>query len=193
MTQKEEIVRKIEKYWHFQGHFNEDQRDFFIHFLLEKKPKYILEIGFATGRSCVTSLLSTNPVKMISIDIDFNYMDAKISNEKINNSFENLKLVSGDSCKIIDKYFMESEFPFGVDFIFVDGGHAYNQALSDMNNTWDHLNLGGIMIVDDFESSAPNGCSIPDVDRAVYFFSEQRGLNFKRWNIKGKGFAIFVR
>ena len=71
------MINKINKYWFHDGHFNSDQRDYFIETLEKLKPDNILEIGFASGRSCITSLVAGQPNKMISLDIDLDYIGAR--------------------------------------------------------------------------------------------------------------------
>jgi len=187
------MVDKINKYWWHDGHFNEYQRDFFIEILEKIKPKYILEIGFASGRSCSTCLSWANPIKMISIDIDLDYMGARNHADLMMKDFNNLKIIEGDSKILITKDFLEGEFPTGLDFIFVDGGHSYNDAYSDMENTFNHLSENGVMIIDDYYSGSPDGCSIKDVDNAVDDFVKKNNLNFTKWNNNGKGFCIIKK
>jgi hypothetical protein len=56
-----------------------------------------------------------------------------------------------------------------------------------------HINKGGIIIVDDYKSGHPNGCSIPAVTKACDEFTK-RHPNIRRnvWNNKGKGFCVFL-
>lgn len=190
MTEK---IEKIKKYWWHDGHFNENQRNFFIDFLERNKPKNVLEIGFATGRSCVTCLIGSEINKIISVDINLDYMDARSHADYLMNEFNNLKVIEGDSKKIINSDFFKKEFPDGVDFVFVDGGHTYEDAYSDMINTFDFINNGGYMIVDDYYSGQPDGCSIVDVNNAVDTFVKERNLQFEKWNNNGKGFAIIKK
>jgi predicted O-methyltransferase YrrM len=190
MTEK---IEKIQKYWWHDGHFNENQRNFFIDFLEKNKPKNVLEIGFATGRSCVTSLVSTELVKLISVDINLDYMEAREHANFLTEEFKNLKIIEGDSKKIINSNFFKEEFPDGVDFVFVDGGHTYEDAYSDIVNCYDYINKDGYMIVDDYYSGYPDGCSIVDVNNAVDNFVNERKLQIEKWNKNGKGFAIIKK
>lgn len=186
-------IDKIQKFWWKEGHFNENQRDFFIEILSKVNPRNVLEIGFASGRSCCTILCSSNPEKIISVDINLDYMGARENSDFLISNFKNLKIIEGDSKNILNEEFFKSEFPDGLDFIFIDGDHSYEGAYLDIRNTFNFLNPGGIMIIDDFKSGPPDGCSIPDVDRAVEDFSKQFLIEYISWNNSGKGFAIFTK
>ena len=187
------MIDKIKKYWWHDGHFNENQRDLFIEILYRVKPKNILEIGFASGRSCCTALIAANPEKMISVDINLDYMGARENANLLMSDFKNLEIIEGDSKQILNKDFLEKEFPGGLDFVFVDGGHSYEDAFKDMANTYGFINSGGVMIVDDFKSGPPDGCSILDVDKAVEDYSKEFNAEYQVWYNSGKGFAIFEK
>tara|TARA_R110000824_G_scaffold329779_2_gene516500 strand:- start:1423 stop:1989 length:567 start_codon:yes stop_codon:yes gene_type:complete len=185
---------EIDKYWFPVGHFNEDQRDYFIEVLDKLQPKSVLEIGWASGRSCITILATSKPQKMLSVDIDLDYIEGARSHaNSFKERYPNWDICEGDSTVLLTEEYMKKEFPNGVDFIFVDGGHDYKSAKLDCHNTYNHLNTGGVMVVDDFKSGPPNGCSIPDVERAVIDFARQHNLSFEEWNVGGKGFAIFKK
>ena len=187
------MIEEIKKYWWHNGHFNENQMNFFIELLTTIKPKNILEIGFASGRSCCTSLICAEPLKMISIDIDLDYMSARKHAEFMMLNFKNLKIIEGDSKKIICDEFLLNEFPNGLDFIFIDGGHSYNDAFLDIKNTFNHLNKNGVMIIDDYYSGPPDGCFIQEVNDAVNDFAKKNNLEISTWNNNGKGFAILKK
>ena len=188
------MVEKINNYWFPSGHFNEDQRDYFIKVLTKLKPKTILEIGWASGRSCITSLIAGNPTKMISVDLNLDYItNARSHSETFKKDFKNWSVIEGDSNKILTHNFLNNEFPNGIDFIFVDGCHDYRCAKLDCENSYRHLNNGGIMIVDDFMSGPPNGWKVLDVENAVNDFAMENNLTYETWYEEGKGFAIFKK
>jgi hypothetical protein len=61
-----------------------------------------------------------------------------------------------------------------------------------MENCYKHLKSGGTMIVDDYKSGPPRGCSIKDVDKAVEEFSKNHNISFETIKLSdGKGMAIF--
>tara|TARA_R110000824_G_scaffold282940_2_gene471198 strand:- start:61 stop:624 length:564 start_codon:yes stop_codon:yes gene_type:complete len=187
------MIEKINEYWWHDGHFNEDQRDYFISILKELQPKTALELGWATGRSCITILIAGNPEKMLSIDINLDYMDARSHADLMIKDFNNLNILEGNSNSILTTKFLDDEFPNGIDFIFVDGCHTYQCAKRDCNKAYQHLSPGGIMIVDDYNSGPPNGWKAKAVDKAVNDFSKSNNLSFNTWNKKGKGCAIFKK
>ena len=185
MISKEKIVEEINKNWILR-HFDEQQRDVFIEILSDRKIKYCLETGFCTGASSSTVLAITKPEKMISVSLSHN-------NRSIADSLSseyNFNLIEGDSSKILNSEFMEKEFPNGIDFFHVDGGHEGNVPLHDMVSSVNHLNDNFMIIVDDYKSKV---CPSPDVDRAVDYFVEQ--TKFKNKFIateSGKGMAVIT-
>ena len=187
------MIEKINKYWWHDGHFNEDQRDYFISLLKELNPKTALELGWASGRSCITILTAGNPEKMLSVDINLDYMKARSHADLMVKDFDNLNIIEGDSNTVLTPEFLNEEFPEGIDFIFVDGCHDYKCAKGDCNKSYTHLKKGGIMVVDDYNSGPPNGWFSAEVNKGVNEFAKENNLSFDRWNIKGKGFAIFKK
>jgi predicted O-methyltransferase YrrM len=187
------MINKINKYWFNDGHFNSDQRDYFIETLEKLKPDNILEIGFASGRSCITSLVAGQPNKMISLDIDLDYIGARNHAILMETEFPNLSIIEGNSNEVLNSEFFEKNFKSGVDFAFVDGCHNYECAKKDCENVYPNLNKGGVMVVDDYKSGAPNGCTIVEVDNAVNDFAKENNLLFETWSVNGKGFAIFKK
>lgn len=188
---KKEIIESIEKLWSKDGHLNEDQRDFLIDLLQDIKPKFCIETGFATGRSTITTLLSCQPEKLVSVDINLDYMlGAREYSKKLQEIFPCLSVIESNSRTLLNKDFFDKEFSKGVDFAFVDGDHTYDGALHDLKAIFLHLNEKGVIVVDDYFSGPPNGCSIPDVDKAVNDFAKNENLSIERWHLNGKGFAI---
>lgn len=185
------IIEKINQLWYYDGHLNEDQRDFLIEFLSPKKVEYCLEIGFATGRSTVTILETCHPKKMVSIDKDLDYMTgAREHANKIMMEYPILTLIEGDSQLVGNPKFMNDIFPEGIDFGFIDGGHTEQECYSDISNTYSYLRDNGFLIVDDYYSGPPNGCSLEGVNNAVCRFYRDNEIIVERWYKDGKGFAI---
>ena len=187
------MIEKIENYWWPKGHFNLDQRDYFIEILEKLNPDNVLEIGFASGRSCITALVAAQPSRMVSLDIDLDYMGARKHAQLLEADFPNLKIIEGDSGKILNEQFFNNYFPDGVDFAFVDGGHSYEDAKTDCDNVYPHLNRGGTMVVEDYNSGPPNGCMLPSVTKSVDDFARENKLSFETLNVGGKGLATFTK
>ena len=183
------------EYWCSEGHFNEDQYFYFKELVNKYNPKYILEIGFCTGRSAFSLLNnSTSIIKFISIDIDFDFMkpDGRIMRDKFTNHYKNFKSIECASQKILNDNFMNNEYSNGIDWVTVDGDHSYNGCLTDLENKY--VNNNGIIIVDDYKSGLPNGCSIPSVTKACDdFYILHPELKKTEWYCEGKGFCIFEK
>ena len=189
------MLETIENYWWPVGHFNFDQRDYFIEMLGKLNPDNVLEIGFASGRSCVTALVAAQPSRMVSVEIDLDSVQpsARKHAQLLEADFPNLKIIEGNSDTILNEQFFNNYFADGVDFAFVDGGHSYEDAKTDCENVYPHLNQGGMMVVDDYMSGPPNGCELATVTAAVNDFATENSLLLQAWNVKGKGFAIFAK
>ena len=180
---KEKIIKEISKNW-IKKHFDEDQRDFFIELLIKLKPKYCLETGFETGTSSVTVCSAAKPEKIICIGMGNN--NATIAGN-LSNQY-NFQLIVGNSVSVLTEVFFKNNFPYGVDFFHVDGGHTYEVATSDLEKTFPFMNNNSIIIVDDYHSII---CNINEVNKAVDDFCKNHNLDMKSINTKsGKGMAI---
>jgi len=183
---EENILKEIQENW-VHRHFDEQQRDLFIKTLHDRNIKYCLETGFASGTSSATILATTKPDKMISVSMASNDMEVAT---KLTDHY-NFKLVVGDSTQILNKEFMDEEFPNGIDFYHVDGGHEGIVPLRDLQACLDHLNDDFLIIVDDYHSKI---CPLPVVDAAVDIFIQQ--TKFKMEPIvteSGKGMAFITK
>ena len=183
---KEEIIEEISPNW-VEQHFSTVQRDFFIDLLLKLKPSFCLETGFCTGTSSATILAAARPKKLISIGLAYNNLDVA---KKLEEQYS-FKLIKGDSTHLLTSEFFGKEFPDGVDFFHVDGGHAYHEALADLENALPHMNDRATFVVDDYHSKI---CPLPSVDQAVDFFVKEHSLEVQGINTEdGKGMAIISR
>lgn len=189
-----DILSAIDELWWPKGHFSKEQRNFFVDLLSKKRPARTLEIGFAGGRSCATTILSAQPEKIVSVDANLDYAGGREMSEKLTGRFPQLKVVEGRSQDVLCKEFFVQEFEGkGIDFAFVDGCHLYSSAKKDCESCWAALNPGGVMVVDDFESGPPGGWNFPTVNKAVCDFAKSMGLTFQVWKNGGKGMAIFQK
>jgi len=187
--------KEILRWWHPNGHLNEDECIFLVDIIQKHKPKFCLETGTSTGRGSATILCAAKPIKHISVDINLDggagCWASRGHIENMLENFDNFFHFEGDSRHILNDKFIKDQLPQGVDLFFVDGGHSRDVCYSDMKNVWPHINIGGVMIVDDYMSGPPNGAYLPGVDKAVEEFSKEIGLAHDRWYNKGKGCAIF--
>ena len=183
------------EYWCDKGHFNLHQAEFFKVLVKKHNPKYVLETGFCTGRSASAVLNNADSlVKMISIDINFDYIkpEGRQYKELLTKNFSEFSTIENSSKNIINNTFMKTEFPNGIDWFTVDGDHSYNGCLHDLESVYKYMNIGGIIIIDDYKSGPPNGCSIPAVTKACDNFHKKHPEFLKKeWSNKGKGFCIF--
>ncbi len=182
------MTEKLKKLWPADGHLNEAQADFLITLLTKLKPKNCLEIGFGTGRSALVVLETAKPKKLVSIDI---------SVVAPNLPYLNFTGVQGASHKVLNSEFFAEYFPTSglIDFAFIDGGHTYKEAYSDLKNCFENLKSGGIIVVDDYYSCDPDGYPLPDVNRAVdtYLAETPQAVLVEKWHCNGKGLAVISK
>ena len=182
-------------FWCNRGHFNLDQAEYFKELVNKYQPQYVLETGFCTGRSASSVLVNTtNLKKMISIDINFDYIkpEGRIYQKLLLDNFKNFYTVEKASKYVLNDLFLKQQFPNGIDWATIDGDHSYNGCLFDLISIYEHMNKNGIIIIDDYKSGPPNGCSIPEVTKACDdFYKIHPELEKIEWNNKGKGFCVF--
>jgi predicted O-methyltransferase YrrM len=187
-----EVIGIIEKYWFEKGHLNLDQRDYFIEKLSILKPKYCLEIGFASGHSAITTLIAAKPERLVSVDLSLDYIPgARRHAELLQKEFSSFIVVEGNSKIVLNDVFFGKYFTKKIDFAFVDGDHSYKGCLADLKLIWPHLSPKGIVFVDDYKSGPPNGVIFNAVTRAVDdFVLNNRKLAIEYWSKNGKGIAL---
>jgi len=112
-----------------------------------------LEIGSWEGNSALYILKNFKTKKVFCVDTwDLN---DNIYKEEEKAKFESFKsnLIEFKNCFIFfkstsDSFFEKNKERFDV--IYVDGWHEAPQVYKDINNAWDCLNIGGLMICDDY-------------------------------------------
>jgi predicted O-methyltransferase YrrM len=116
---------------------------------LTNKPNInVMEIGFNAGHSAEVFLQNNKDLILTSFDLGrHNYVTT--AKEYIDNTYPNRHtLILGDSRKTIPIYInnnKETKF----DIIFIDGGHDYDIAKSDMENCFHLAHKDTIVILDD--------------------------------------------
>jgi predicted O-methyltransferase YrrM len=133
------------------------------------KPTKVLEIGFNAGHSSL-AILSNPTTHVTSIDIgDHSYVaDAKAF---IDNLYPGRHtLIIGDSLNVLPNYDTD---PF--DFIFIDGGHDYDIAKSDLENSLRLSHKDTIIAMDD----------VVNLNDAMYIWTI--GPSCAWWEAYGKG------
>jgi len=186
--------------WAKSGHFNEDQFHLVYKLVQDLNPAYALETGFCTGRSSYAVLEAgkTSLKKMVSIDIDLDYNTlGREYKDKLELHYRdnNFKVIEACSHDTLNATFFELNFPSGLDLAVIDGDHSYTGCLQDIFSVLPHINERGVIIIDDYKSGPPNGCTIKGgVNQACDFVhSTQPSLSKQEWNCKGKGFCIFTK
>jgi cephalosporin hydroxylase len=198
---KKEIIDSISPHWE-EMHFSTQQRDLFIDRFIEIKPKFILETGFATGTSALTTCYSSkvvnapeeSPVKAISVALqEADYKAKGLKTQKFLEENFNFKLIEGRSDEILNANFFKTNYPKGIDFFFVDGGHSFADCLFDMKAGAPFVNKGGYLVVDDYHSKM---CPMPDVDKAVDKFTKDYEAEWEKefeQTEDGKGTCFFKK
>jgi len=184
--------------WCHRGHLNEDQADYYAQLCREVKPRFVLDIGFCTGRSAAAVLhcASKSLQYLLSIDKDLDYKrpDGRKMAKVLREEFPKFELIEQSSRVLFVGGFLLERFPHGIDFATIDGDHSYCGCAFDLEAVSTHLNESGIMLVDDYNSGPPAGISFPEVTRSVDdFLTSHPEFTGQTWNKDGKGFCIIRR
>lgn len=151
-----------------------------------------VEIGVWKGENALSLLKTLNIKKLYLIDCWCDYAEYKTlhgtkykkESKSIHGDYgykETLKRVKSykDKIKIIR---MKSEEALihikeELDFVYIDGNHSYKYVKKDLDLYWKKIKLGGVMTGDDFH--------IKDVAKAVFEFTEKRGIDFQTCYVGG--------
>ena len=176
--------------------------DFFLEEVRKKNPKTFLEVGIFHGVTArnvcellykihkdefryigldlfeeneenksevIPSTVFSNPFKKIY----FKYIKkqnpySKEAVEDLLKKFKkNIDLIKGNSNLILKKIDMSK-----VDYVFLDGGHAYETVKNDLECCLETINCNGTVLCDDY-----NFGHLPDVKNAIDEFVEKNNLN----------------
>lgn len=116
---------------------------------LTNKPNInVMEIGFNAGHSAEVFLGNNKDLTLTSFDLGCHEY-VTIAKEYIDATFPNRHtLILGDSTKTIPVY-LENNKDTKFDFIFIDGGHDYEIAKTDMENCFHFAHKDTIVALDD--------------------------------------------
>ena len=178
---------KYKKYFRKTSLKQPDIGEKFLSEIASKKPKNFLEIGVfhgVTARNVCELLYSIHKLdfKYVGLDL-FSENDENageiIPNTKFNNPFKkiyfkyilrqdpyslnavinllkkfknNIHLIKGNSNKILKKIDMSK-----IDYVFLDGGHAYETVKNDLTYSHPVLENGGTILCDDYNLSYAPG------------------------------------
>ena len=185
--------------------------DFFLKEVAEKNPKVFLEVGVfhgVTARNVCELLykIHKHDFKYIGLDLfeinDENKFevipDNFFSNPLKNIYFKfiknqnpyskeavedllkkyknNVTLIKGNSNLVLKKIDMSK-----IDFVFLDGGHAYETVKNDLECCLDVVNSNGTVLCDDYDL----GAQAPEVKRAIDEFVQKNNLKCEiLWNTR---------
>jgi predicted O-methyltransferase YrrM len=108
----------------------------------------IMEIGFNGGHSSELFLKNNSNIKLTSFDLG-SHDYVKIGKEYIDKTFPNRhSLFLGDSRITVPKFIINNR-DIKFDVIFIDGGHDYEIAISDLENCFHLAHKDTIVILDD--------------------------------------------
>jgi predicted O-methyltransferase YrrM len=108
----------------------------------------IMEIGFNGGHSSELFLKNNSNINLTSFDLG-SHDYVKIGKEYIDKTFPNRhSLILGDSRITVPKFIINNR-DIKFDVIFIDGGHDYEIAISDLENCFHLAHKDTIVILDD--------------------------------------------
>jgi len=161
----------------------------------DKSFDLVVEIGVRFCESSLKLLTQSKIKKFVGIDPylqyadyehdasckyanDFHYESAK---QKLNN-FSNAQIIRKTSTDAVEEFEDNS-----IDFIFIDGNHAYEYVLNDMEKYYPKLKYGGIMCGDDYFMRQSNSNNKKMVYEAVKEFTSKNNINYETCG-KHRGF-----
>jgi predicted O-methyltransferase YrrM len=108
-----------------------------------------LEIGFNAGHSALLILASNPKVTYLGVDIGEHSYTREAGRILQNYFGDRFNLLIGDSQDVLPKLKLEKQ---RYDLIHIDGGHSYQQCLSDLSNSSSLLmNRRSTIVLDDIK------------------------------------------
>jgi predicted O-methyltransferase YrrM len=171
----------------FNEHYINNISDVFIekqynlcNIVLKENITNILEIGFNAGFSTLL-LLETNPfVKITCVDI-CEHKYTLPCYEWISNIYPNRIIFKKGDSKYVLKQLINENIKF--DLVHIDGGHEVHNVFYDCLNTFQLINKGSIIIMDDYDH--PNIHTLWNLFSSYYNLTEYESIkSLKNQNIK---------
>jgi hypothetical protein len=127
-----------------------------IHRIYGEKPLVGVEIGTGFGENALSLLHELSIERLYCIDPFDPYVDGetKIQTDYLSRSEFTLKILSKfKNVTFIKKFSSEAlgEIPEKVDFVYVDGNHAYDNVLSDLRNYYPLVDAKGVIAGHDLD------------------------------------------
>lgn len=159
----------------------------------------ILEIGTYTGVSII-NLLNLIPNSYATvIDTWKNYNECglmeNIDKNKVEQSFyrniktkkleDRINVLKGDSFEMLMKLVKQNE---KLDFVYVDGSHKCFDCYSDLLLSWELLNIGGIVVIDDVPYNKKNGVLESPYEGVMYFMKKYEN----KYKILKNNYRLFL-
>lgn len=140
---------KSKRFHVFEGYSQQVPEQVFDLIQLTSNPNIkIMEIGFNAGHSAEIFLKNNSTATLLSFDLGLHryvgtakrYIDVNYPNRH--------NLIIGDSTELVP-HFIENNEDSKFDVIFIDGGHDYKIAKSDMANCFKLAHKDTIVVLDD--------------------------------------------
>ncbi len=194
---------KYKKYFRKTGLKQKGHGEFFLNEIIEKKPKYFLEIGVFQGVTArnVCELLNEihkGDFKYIGLDLFEESDESKdevIPNTSFNSPFKKIYFkyikkqnpYSFEAVKDLLKKFetnvhllkgnsnkvLKKIDMSKIEYVFLDGGHHYETVKNDLNNCIDVIYRNGTILCDDYNLEA----TVPGVKKAIDEYVELHKFN----------------
>ena len=202
---------KYKKYFRKTSLKQDGVGDYFLNIVKEKSPKTFLEIGVfhgVTARNICELLYKIHKEDFRYIGLDLFEISDENKSEVIPNTFfsnpfkniyfkflkkqnpyskeavedllkkykNNITLIKGNSNLVLKKIDMSK-----IDFVFLDGGHAYETVKNDLECCLEVINCNGTILCDDYDL----GAQAPQVKKAIDEFIQKYKLKCEiLWNTR---------
>ena len=202
---------KFKKYWRKTSFKKSDDGIFLLNHIKKKNPKNFLEIGVfhgVTARNICELLYKIHKEDFRYIGLDLFEISDENKSEVIPNTFfsnpfkniyfkflkkqnpyskeavedllkkykNNITLIKGNSNLVLKKIDMSK-----IDFVFLDGGHAYETVKNDLECCLEVINSNGTILCDDYDL----GAQAPQVKKAIDEFIQKYKLKCEiLWNTR---------
>ena len=202
---------KYKKYFRKTSLKQDGVGDYFLNIVKKKRPKTFLEIGVfhgVTARNICELLYKIHKEDFRYIGLDLFEISDENKSEVIPNTFfsnpfkniyfkflkkqnpyskeavedllkkykNNITLIKGNSNLVLKKIDMSK-----IDFVFLDGGHAYETVKNDLECCLEVINSNGTILCDDYNL----GAQAPQVKKAIDEFIQKYELKCEiLWNTR---------